>query len=420
MGLMRAAAFASVLLMIAACSGPSGVTGRVSPSTEPFVSNASPTPVASPPATFPSPVAATPKTPKPVVLTCSSQVPLGATLGLVTIKGTIDILVRDITDLAKPVTRCDFTTCNQFCASYGPYFMRFVTATRISYVVESVDGDWAMYLADLVSRKTILVRDPGQDSGYIEVFAWSPDGSSLTYAEANRWHVRSAAGDVVLGTLGNDLGYNFDPNADSRMVGFSPDGQYVAVDQSVDLGTKPLAGGGGYLLKGSLFKVIRLSDKKVVYSRKDGTMATWAGAGAHLYFRVSSGLAEWDPIGGARVVLPGLAWINPVPNADGTRIAYETVNTKGNHFAGQVRLTDQPMQSIPLSALPGIGVTFLNPTLVWYAGESPCSGLCPGYGETSDGPPLSGRTYVQDLVTGTVSTSAETTVVDSWPHLGTA
>lgn len=419
MPLMRVAALASVLLMIAACSGP-GATGQVSPSPEAVASNTSQTPVASPPAEFPIAVAATAKTPKPVALSCSSQVPPGATLALVTFSGSTDVVVRDITNLAKPVSRCVFKSCQQYCAVYGPDFMRFVTASRISYVVESVDGDWAMYLADLISGKTILIRNPGQDSGYVEVFAWRPDGSNLAYISSNLLHIRSAAGDAVLGTLGKDLGYNFNPNADSRMVGFSADGQYVAVDQSIDLGTKPLAGGGAYLLKGSLFEVIRLSDKKVVYSRKDGTMATWAGAGAYLYFRVSSGLAEWDPIGGARVVVPGLAWINPVPNADGTRIAYETVNTKGNHFAGQVRLSDQPMQAIPLSALPGFGVTFLNPTLVWYAGESPCSGLCPGYGETSDGPPLSGRTYVQDLATGTISTSADTTVVDSWPHLGSA
>jgi hypothetical protein len=318
------------------------------------------------------------------------------------------------------VTRCVFTACDKFCPSYGPYFMRFVTATRISYVVESVDGYWAMYFADLVSGKTILVRDAGQDSGYIEVFAWSPDGSSLTYITSNRVHVRSAAGDAVLSTiaLGNDLGYNFNPDADSRMIGVSADGHYLVVDQSIDLGTKPAPGGGAYLLKGSLFKVIRLSDKQVVYSRKDGTMATWAGTGAHLYFRVSSGLAEWDPIGGARVVVPGLAWINPVPSSDGARVAFETVNAKGNHFAGQLRLTDQTLQAIPLSKLPRMGVNFLNPTLVWYAEESACSGHCPGYGETSGGPPLSGRTYLHDLVTGSISTSVETAVADSWPHLG--
>ncbi|HEY8813821.1 MAG TPA: hypothetical protein VIP57_01770 [Candidatus Dormibacteraeota bacterium] len=416
---MRAAAFASVLLVVAACSSPSGVTALRSPSTVTVVSPtsvASPSP--SPAATFPKPVAVTSKTPKPVALSCSSEVPAGAALALVTFKGSTDVVVRDITNLTKPVSRCVFKSCEAYCKVYGPYFMRFVTASRISYVDESIDGDWAMYLADLVSHKTNLVRDPGQDSTYIEVVDWSPSGSSLTYVASNRWHVRSAAGDVVLGPVGNDLGYNFNPDADSRMVGFSPDGQYVAIDQSIDLGTKPAPGGGAYLLKGSVFKVIRLSDKKIVYSRKDGTMAVWAGGGTHLYFRVSSGLAEWDPIGGARVVVSGLAWINPTPSSDGTRIAYETINAKGNHFAGQVRLTDQPMKSIPLSTLPRMGVTFLNPTLVWYAGETACSGHCPGYGETSDGPSLSGRTYVQDLVTGTISTSADTTVIDSWPHLG--
>jgi hypothetical protein len=350
-------------------------------------------------------------------MSCSSQIPAGHQLALVTLRGSTDVVVRDITNLAKPVSRCVFGGCEQSCTSYGPDFMRFVTASRISYMVETVDGYWAMYVADLISGKTTLARNLGQDSGYLWALAWSPDGKSLTYVSANHWRIRSAAGDFVLATLGTDLGYNFDFNSDSRMVGFSADGRYLAIDQSIDLGTKHDAN-GYYIVKGALFKVIRVSDRKVVYSRKDGTMATWAGDGAHLFFRVGSGLAEWDPINAARLVVPGLAWIDPVAGPDGTRIAYETIDSKGNHFAAEVRLSDQPLQSLSLSSQPRMNVTFMTATLVWYAGESPCSGPCPGYGETSSGPPLSGQTYAHDLVSGTISASAETSVADSWPHLG--
>jgi hypothetical protein len=59
-------------------------------------------------------------------------------------------------------------------------------------------------------------------------------------------------------------------------------------------------------------------------------------------------------------------------------------------------------------------VALLTATLAWYAEESRCSGQCTDYG----GPPLTGRTFVHDLVTGTVSNSVVTAVGDVWPHLG--
>jgi hypothetical protein len=416
---MRNAALVVVVLALTAC-GAAAPAARQAPGTTPVaVTGPSPSPSpASSPAPFvpPSPVAPGPTTPKPVAFSCSSAIPAGAQLALVTLRGSTDIVVRDITNLAQPVSRCAFKTCSQFCASYGPDYIRFVTSRWVSYMVETVDGEWAMYLADLQTRKTELIATPSA-GGFFWVFAWSPDGSSLTYLTSDQWRIRSAAGDLALSPLGKDLGYNFDFDGDSRMVGFSADGHYVAVDQSIDLGTKQTA--GGYAIqKGSLFKVVRLSDMKVVYSRSDGTMAIWAGVGAHLYFRTSSGLNEWNPIYGAQLVAPGLAWTDPVASADGQRIAYVTEDANGNHFARHLVLTDQPLRSISLSSLPRVNVAFLTPTLAWYAEESLCNGHCPSYGETSAGPPQTGRTYVHDLVTGTISTSVVTAVADSWPHLG--
>ena len=36
------------------------------------------------------------------------------------------------------------------------------------------------------------------------------------------------------------------------------------------------------------------------------------------------------------------------------------------------------------------------------------------------GPPLTGRTFLHDLVTGTERASIDTAVFDSWPHVGAA
>jgi hypothetical protein len=378
-------------------------------------SPASPTPFVEP-----SPVTAAPSTPKPVAFSCSSTIPAGASLALVTLRGSTDVVVRDITNLSKPVSRCAFKYCEQWCTSRGPDSIRFVTGTVISYIVRSDDNHGAMYLVDLSKRKTILTRSWGPDTGYFDwVFAWSPDGSALTYFSTTQWRLRSASGDVALSPLGKDLGYNFNFNSDSRMVGFSGDGKYVALDMSIDLGTKKTP--AGYTIqKGALFKIVRLSDKKVVYSRADGTMATWAGSGANLFFRIGAGLQEWDPVGGSRLIVAGLGWTNPVASSDGRRIVYETEDANGNHFASQVRLTDQPQRSIALSSQPRMDVAFLTSTLVWFNEESRCSALCPGYGETSAGPPQTGRTFVLDLPTGTSSQSVVTSVGDAWPRLGTS
>jgi hypothetical protein len=187
------------------------------------------------------------------------------------------------------------------------------------------------------------------------------------------------------------------------MVGFSADGQYVALNQG--------------RFTGSLFKVFRVSDLRLVYTRTDGSMAVWAGTGAHLYFRVSGGVEEWNPINGARLAIPGLGWTNPVASADGNRIAYSSASVAGNHFARLVRLTDHPMRAVALSSQPRGDITFLRSTLVWYAGEVVCgpNQSC-GCDDASCGPPPTGRTYIQDLVTGIISGSAVTGVADSWPH----
>jgi hypothetical protein len=275
-----------------------------------------------------------------------------------------------------------------------------------------------MYLVDLTKQTTLLARSWGPDTGYFDwVFAWSPGGSALTYFSSTQWRLRSSSGDVVLSSLGKDLGYNFNSDWDSRMVGFSADGKYVAIDMSIDLGTKKVA--GGYALrKGALFKVVRLSDRKVVYSRADGTMAAWVGAGANLYFRIGSGLEEWDPVIGARLVAPGLGWTNPVPSSDGKRVAYLLATGGGYHSARQVLLTDQPLQPVTLSNLHTAGVAFLKPTLVWYSEEAPCFSSPCRCDDAYCEPLLSGRTYIRDLATRVVSASIVTAVGDTWPHVG--
>ena len=145
-------------------------------------------------------------------------------------------------------------------------------------------------------------------------------------------------------------------------------------------------------------------------------MATWSGSGAHLYFRTIAGVESWDPNAGAQNVVTGLSWIHPWASADGLRIVYTAADGTGNHHVGYLRLTDQPITGNVLTFGPRNGAVFLNSTLIWYAEEVSCAKTQCGLG----GPPLSGRTFLYDLVVKTERPSVDTAVFDSWPHSGAA
>ena len=335
-------------------------------------------------------------------MTCSSQIPGGHELALATLRNTAGVVVRDISDLAKPVTRC-------VIKGSGIYF-RFVSATRVSYIVSGDNGEGALYAVDLPTQTTSLVRAWSNGGSLYWVYAWSPDGSSLSYLSSNgdhvAWHVLSAAGDLTLSDLGSIPGRGIAAASDNAMVGFSTDGRYVALEHTFN----PTSG----VAKAAPFQVVRLSDHKLVYSRTDGSMAVWASTGATLYFRTSLGVESWVPGNATAVVVPqGFRWITPVlgaaASADGKRIAYVDADGKGNHFAGYVRLSDG--QAFRVSPRPRTRAAFLNSTLMWYLEESVCVSQC-GLGQ----PTVTGRAYIFDVVAGTESASIITTLFDSWPH----
>jgi hypothetical protein len=322
-------------------------------------------------------------------------------MALVALRGDTGVKVRDISDLSQPVSRCALN-------GSGATYFRFRTATQVSYIVAGTSGVSALYLADLLSKRTSLVRTWTDRAFGDWVYAWSPDGTTLSYlsstADALIWHVLSTAGDMTLTRLGPVPGRGVSSDSDDAMTGFSADGRYVALEQtfSTDSGPAP-------------FQVVRLSDHALVYSRRDGTMATWAGAGARLFFRTLAGVESWDPTAGVQVVVPGLAWVHPWSSADGLRIVYTVPDGTGNHELGYLRLTDQPVVGIDLGQ-SATAPAFLNSTLIWYAEETSCAKTQCGLG----GPPLTGRSFLHDLVTRTDRTSVDLSVFDAWPRVGAA
>ncbi len=319
-----------------------------------------------------------------------------------TLRGTSTVVVRDITDIPNPVSRCTF---------FGGSHFRFYNATHVSYVV-AASGDLgapgALYLADLATRTTSLVRAWSYGGFASWVYAWSPDGRDLSYissdATAAQWHLLSAAGDRMLLNLGAVVPRDVDPNGDDAMVGFSADGQYVAVEQTFTQGK-------GSTSTALPIQVDKVSDGSVAYSRADGTMAAWAGAAAKLYFRTAAGVQAWSP-NGVSTVKAGLSWIRPYASPDGSRMAFSVLNAQTNHVGEVLDLTSGAIHS--LSANPRVGAAFLNASLVWYAGESICTTATPcGLG----GPPLSGQYYIYDLGSDVENSSRDIAFFDSWPHV---
>jgi dipeptidyl aminopeptidase/acylaminoacyl peptidase len=387
--------FLLVLVLVAAACGNSSPPAKTSPAAR---NSSSPSAVALP---FPSPSPAGPNTPGPTAVVCSSQIPAGHQLALVTLQGVQGIVVRDVTDIVHPITRCGFSGASNF---------RFVSERRVSYIVTTgnAGSPGALYLVDLATNTTSLVRAWSAGGYGSWVYAWSPDGQKLTYLSSDatglKWHVLSAAGDKTLSNLGTVPARGVDADNDDVMVGFSADGQYVAVEETfttqknASSTTPPI-------------QIVRLSDLKQVYSRSDGTMGTWAATGARFYFRTNAGVQVWETTGKVQTVSAGLKWIRPWPSSDGTHIAFTSLNAQNNHVVG---IIDTNIGTVATaSAEPRTNPGFLTATLVWYAGEVLCTTTTPcGLG----GPGLTGSTYLYDIA-GVESGSIDANFYDSWPHV---
>ena len=322
-----------------------------------------------------------------------------------TLRGGSGIVVRDVTDVGNPVSRCSIS---------GGSHLRFVDGTHVSYIVTSssdLGASGALYLVDLQTQTTSLVR-AWASGGYLSwVYAWSPDGQALSYLNSDAtgvaWHLLSASGDRTLSSLGMVPGRDVNLDNDDGMVGFSADGLYVALEETFTYQDK-----GKVIGLAPPFQVVRVADGKLMYSRTDGTMAAWStGGGQRLYFRTTTGVQSWDTTGQVRTVAAGLSWIHPSASADGSHIAYSTLDAQGNHKAAAIDVGGG--STIQFSAEPRVGASFLTSTLVWYAGETICTTATPcGLG----GPPLTGVTYISDLV-GVETESVDVAFYDSWPHL---
>jgi len=393
---MRARALFSLVaatLVLSACGGSSTTVSLHTPTVS-GSAGASPSGSGGSPAPLPTPSPAS-SAGHPATAHCTAAPSAGEQLALVSLRGVPGVVVRDITDIGHPATRCTITGGSQF---------EFVSATKISYIVLA-SGDLGaaggLYVFDAATGATALVRSWAYTGFAGTVYAWSPDGTRLSYLNSDTtgltWHVLSGAGDRLLANLGTVPGRGVSADSDDAFTGFSADGQYVAMEQTFAGTTR--------------IQINHVSDNTIAYSRNDGTMAAWAGTGAKLYFRAASGVMSWDPSGGVVSAVSGLVWIHPHASPDGSRIAFSVLNAQQNHVGQVLDLTTNAVGS--MSPSPRVGAAFLNASLVWYAGETPCTTASPcGLG----GPPLSGQTYIYDLSAGVETGSIDTAYYDAWPH----
>jgi len=398
-----------VLLALTAC-------GSVNPSSQQTpsaaqVALASPSPNPSPlasssPSAKPSPhvspkPATAPTTPKPVALTCTSTIPARASLALVTLRGSGDVVVRDITDLSRPVTRCTFKTCIQSCQSFGPREIRFIDSTHVSYLA----GGSALYVTDLQTRKSTLVLWVKDAQGMLVQFAWAPDGSALVYilqpptpGAGMALHLLKAGRDRVLATMPAMPGVGCEQQCigedtwDFSLL-YSLDGTYISLTDSI---VNPV------------FRVWKADGTQL--NKVDSEMRSWSvWSGDALYFHGASGVSLWRN-GTVTQFLPGKNWIRPDASPSAGQIIYDARDSSGWLHVYLVETSTAKIFEIKKARG---GPVYLTARFIWYGGQRACvaSDNCAAFPTTGDG-----KTYIYDLLNSTEAESIITSVADTWPH----
>jgi hypothetical protein len=336
-------------------------------------------------ATSPSPASTVASSPTPAAL-CSSS---NRCLALVTLRGTTEVVVRDITDINHP------TTLTHLGAMPHP---QFVSASQLSYV----NGQKLMRVPLAGSPGTTIATLPS--SQWMLISTWSPDGGTAAYVAngetKSELRTVTAAANRSFASMPP-----FNGGCETRSCGdgssfklsFSPDGKYISMMQDW--------GGPNFLLW--------TTDGKPVATKQPANssyhMSVWSGNG--LYFVDASGVVVWRD-GQQSAFLPGVSWLRPIASPDGGRIVYMTRDAKS---VGHVWVVDTATRKVSELKSSRAEPAFLTPRYVWYKGQSACNISAPDC--YADFPVAdTGTTYIYDLQTGIESQSIITQVYDAWPH----
>lgn len=314
-------------------------------------------------------------------------------LALVSLNGSTDFVVRDVTDIAHPFT---ISTLGNQVYDNVLEVPQFVSAAEISTAIPSI-GLVRMPLSG--SPKTVVAACGS------ERFAWSPGGTDAAYMHRNAnpifqdLHLMSAGYDRVTdSTPEHAFGIACENRASCagwhyRLL-YSPGGAYISYVEWLPVMT--------------VFR-IWTSDGKVVKSMdgSSATMSVWSGEA--LYWRDDKGVERWRN-GSQSLLLPGVSWIEPRASGAGGLIVYETRDAGSD--AARVYVLDTATGKAREIARSRSSPAFLTSRYIWYRGERPCAStdVC------VDPTIATGTTYLYDLQTGAESESIITAVFDVWPH----
>jgi dipeptidyl aminopeptidase/acylaminoacyl peptidase len=330
--------------------------------------------------------------------------PSNRCLALVTLRGSDNVVVRDITDLNHPVTVSSLGPI-AVAGGFGETVAHFVSATQLSYPLNG-----GIIITPLSGSPRTSVAGTAKGAGDP---AWSPDGTTVVYVtvggsqvngdEHLDVHLLRGGTDRIVGSapgLGvggcETLASCTLPNwLDSRLA-FSPDGKFFSfVAQGF---------GASFLYVWSSDGTLITSDKTHIV-----TMSTWSAQS--LYFRGEDGVEAWHD-GATSKFLLGMQWIKPSGSPAGGEVVYTVRDRAG---WGHIYLVDTATGKFRELKAQRTDAVFLTSRYVWYQGERACTAddLC---GPNPPFHPTSGKTYIYDLQTGTESTSIITGVYDVWPH----
>jgi len=392
----RVAVGLGVLVLVGACSAPwiGGTAAKSSPSPTAAVTTAPPP---SPSATATAVPTATPGGTASTVASCTGTIPSSANLVLATLTGSTTVVLRDITYLASPRTICTFA------GSLSPHF---ATASVVGYTMQGGDlgSPGRIVRLDLATAMATDVASWASGGFGSGIFDWSPDGRSLAYltgsSTATVWHLVSGGRDQVLASLPAVPGRGVSQQDDDFMLGFSPDGLYLAMVQTF------ATGGTG---DSAPVQVRRATDGALVYSAAAGTMGVWASVPSRLFFRDRAGvLSRWDPSSGVSVMQSSLRWTRPHASSDGRWVAYTTYDSAFHPHVALYSVQGNSLGPAPIGLRSG--ALFLNNNLVWYQEEAACD--C-GLSQSQ----LTGRAFLYDIGAATESGSRIAGVFDAWPRV---
>jgi hypothetical protein len=309
---------------------------------------------------------------------------------LVSLKGSTDFVVRDITDIDHPFTVSTL-------GSQVDYASRFINAGEISTTADGSMGLVRMPLSG--SPKTVVAACGANPS------AWSPDGTAAAYMhrtadpKVQDLHVVSRGYDRVTdSTPALDFGVGCESrgcgdNWDVRLL-YSPGGSYISLVQQLPVSVFRIWTAGG--------KVIKSADGSTA------TMSVWSGDS--LYWRDDQGVQMWRN-GAQSLVLPGVSWTGPHASSGGGKVVYMTRGV--NYSTARIHVLDTASGKAREIALSRSYPSFLTSRYIWYRGERACVAT----DRCIEGPTIAtGTTYIYDLETGVESESIITNVWDVWPR----